>query len=44
MVAAYVKEHDIDLVCMGASGSDFSVGKLFVSNASHVSKRIILRT
>jgi nucleotide-binding universal stress UspA family protein len=30
MVAAYAKEHDIDLVCMGARGSDFSVGKPFV--------------
>jgi len=35
-VLAYAKEHKIDLVCMGASGSDWSLSKLFGSNVDRV--------
>ncbi len=35
-VLAYANEHEIDLICMGASGSDFSVGALFGSNVDRV--------
>jgi nucleotide-binding universal stress UspA family protein len=35
-VLAYADEHEIDLICMGASGSDFSVGALFGSNVDRV--------
>lgn len=35
-VLAYAKEHDIDLICMGASGSDFGVGAFFGSNVDRV--------
>jgi nucleotide-binding universal stress UspA family protein len=35
-VLAYAKEHKIDLICLGASGSDFSVGALFGSNVDRV--------
>ena len=35
-VLAYAKEHEIDLICMGASGSNFSLGKLFGSTVDRV--------
>ena len=35
-VLAYAKEHKIDLICMGASGSDWGLGKLFGSNVDRV--------
>ena len=35
-VLAYAKEHEIDLICMGASGTGFSLGKLFGSNVDRV--------
>jgi nucleotide-binding universal stress UspA family protein len=35
-VLAYADEHEIDLICMGASGSDFSVGALIGSNVDRV--------
>lgn len=35
-VLAYAKEHDIDLICMGASGSDFGFGAFFGSNVDRV--------
>lgn len=35
-VLAYAKEHEIELICMGASGSDWSLGKLFGSNVDRV--------
>ncbi|HLA10944.1 MAG TPA: universal stress protein [Pyrinomonadaceae bacterium] len=35
-VLAYAKEHEIDLICMGASGSGWSLGKLFGSNVDRV--------
>ena len=35
-VLAYAKEHEIDLVCLGASGSDFSLGTLFGSNVDRI--------
>ncbi|MCM3903913.1 MAG: universal stress protein [Pyrinomonadaceae bacterium] len=35
-VLAYAKEHEIDLICLGASGSDFSVGALFGSNVDRI--------
>ncbi len=35
-VLAYAQEHEIDLICMGASGSDFTLGKLFGSNVDRV--------
>ena len=35
-VLAYAREHEIDLICMGASGSDRGLGKLFGSNVDRV--------
>ncbi|HSE32555.1 MAG TPA: universal stress protein [Pyrinomonadaceae bacterium] len=35
-VLTYAKEQSIDLICMGASGSDWSVSKLFGSNVDRV--------
>ncbi|HKZ80040.1 MAG TPA: universal stress protein [Pyrinomonadaceae bacterium] len=35
-VLLYAKEKEIDLICMGASGSDFVLGKLFGSNVDRV--------
>ena len=35
-VLAYAQEHKIDLICMGASGSDWGLGKLFGSNVDRV--------
>ena len=35
-VLAYAKEHEIDLICLGASGSDFSLGALFGSNVDRI--------
>jgi nucleotide-binding universal stress UspA family protein len=35
-VLAYAKEHEIDLICMGASGAGFSLGTLFGSNVDRV--------
>lgn len=35
-VLAYAKEQEIDLICMGASGSDWTVGKLLGSNVDRV--------
>ena len=35
-VLAYAKEQEIDLICMGASGSDWSIGKLLGSNIDRV--------
>ena len=35
-VLTYAKDHEIDLICMGASGSDFSVGTFFGSNVDRV--------
>ncbi len=35
-VLAYAKEEEIDLICMGASGSDWTVGKLLGSNVDRV--------
>ena len=35
-VLTYAKEHDIDLICMGASGTRFIVGVLFGSNTNRV--------
>jgi nucleotide-binding universal stress UspA family protein len=35
-VLTYAKEHDIDLICMGASGSRFILGVLFGSNTDRV--------
>jgi nucleotide-binding universal stress UspA family protein len=35
-VLAYAKEHQIDLICMGASGAGFSLSTLFGSNVDHV--------
>jgi len=35
-VMAYAKEHRIDLICIGASGSDWGLGKLFGSNVDRV--------
>jgi nucleotide-binding universal stress UspA family protein len=35
-IVAYAKEHEIDLICIGASGSDWSLGKLFGSNVDRV--------
>jgi len=32
----YAKEHEIDLICMGASGSDSTIDKLLGSNADRV--------
>jgi nucleotide-binding universal stress UspA family protein len=35
-VLAYAKEHEIDLICLGASGRDFSVRALFGSNVDRI--------
>lgn len=35
-VLAYAREHEIDLICLGASGSDFSMGALFGSNVDRI--------
>ncbi len=35
-VLAYAKDHEVDLICMGASGSDFGAGALFGSNVDRV--------
>ena len=35
-VLAYAKEHEIDLICMGANGSNHSRGALFGSNVDRV--------
>jgi nucleotide-binding universal stress UspA family protein len=35
-VLAYAKEQEIDLICMGAKGKNFSVGALFGSNVDRV--------
>lgn len=35
-VLAYAKENEIDLICMGASGSDSGLSKLFGSNVDRV--------
>lgn len=35
-VLAYAKEHDVDLVCMGAFGRDFGLQALFGSNVDRV--------
>ena len=32
----YAKEHEIDLICMGVSGSDWTLGKLLGSNVDRV--------
>lgn len=38
-IVAYAKEHEIDLICIGASGAGFSLGKLFGSTVDHVLRR-----
>lgn len=35
-IVAYAKEHEIDLICIGASGSDWILGKVFGSNVDRV--------
>lgn len=35
-IVAYAKEHEIDLICMGASGTGFSLDKLFGSTVDSV--------
>jgi nucleotide-binding universal stress UspA family protein len=35
-VLSYAREHEIDLVCMGAKGRNFSMGALFGSNVDRV--------
>lgn len=35
-ILAYAKEHEIDLICMGASGKGFSLDKLFGSTVDRV--------
>lgn len=35
-ILSYAREHEIDLICMGFSGSDWNVGKLFGSNVDRV--------
>ncbi|HSE26152.1 MAG TPA: universal stress protein [Pyrinomonadaceae bacterium] len=35
-VLAYAKEHEIDLICLGANGRDFSLGALFGSNVDRI--------
>jgi nucleotide-binding universal stress UspA family protein len=35
-ISAYAKEHEIDLICMGFSGTDWTVGKLLGSNVDRV--------
>jgi nucleotide-binding universal stress UspA family protein len=38
-VLTYAKEHEIDLICIGASGSRFILGVLFGSNTDRVLRR-----
>jgi len=38
-ILAYAKEHEIDLICMGASGTGFSLDKLFGSTVDRVLRR-----
>lgn len=38
-ILAYAREHEIDLICMGASGVGFSLGKLFGSTTDHVLRK-----
>ncbi len=35
-VLAYAREHEVDLICMGANGRNFSMGALFGSNVDRV--------
>jgi nucleotide-binding universal stress UspA family protein len=35
-VLAYAKEHEVDLICIGASGNEWNLGKLFGSNVERV--------
>ena len=35
-ILSYAREHEIDLICMGASGSDWTIGKLLGSNVDRV--------
>jgi nucleotide-binding universal stress UspA family protein len=35
-IVAYAKEREVDLICIGASGSDWTLGKLFGSNVDRV--------
>jgi nucleotide-binding universal stress UspA family protein len=35
-IIAYAKEHEVDLICIGASGSDWNLGKLFGSSVDRV--------
>jgi nucleotide-binding universal stress UspA family protein len=35
-ILTYAKEHEIDLICMGVSGSDWTIGKLLGSNVDRV--------
>lgn len=35
-VLSYANDHEIDLICMGASGAGFTLGELFGSNAERV--------
>lgn len=38
-ILAYAKEHEIDLICLGASGIGFSLEKMFGSTADRVLRR-----
>lgn len=40
-VLAYAKEHQIDLICLGANGSDFSVRALFGSNVDRILRQAL---
>ena len=33
---AYAREREVDLICIGASGSDWTLGKVFGSNVNRV--------
>lgn len=35
-ILTYAQEHNIDLICMGASGADWTIGKLLGSNVDRV--------
>jgi nucleotide-binding universal stress UspA family protein len=35
-ILAYAREHEIDLICMGISGADWTIGKLLGSNVDRV--------
>jgi len=35
-IVAYASEHEVDLICIGASGIDWTLGKLFGSNVDRV--------